>query len=207
LSQEQERKAVVYIGSHNWTRRALGPGRPRNAEVSLRIEMDLEPGDLEGTGATLASEVNQHLLMAYQLPACLPATEANRQTFEEWFQWGCRKASSVPLQQNTIVLAVHKDDGTPLAPSHWQGLQGRGIYLQALEQVEGQTLWDNAGPVLILVWMSDIDLQVGKQPMILYGRKTTNKAGPRSRDRGTNQSSDPIAGFQAILFDETSWQQ
>src|SRR2546428_767851 len=36
LFLEREAKSVVYIGSHNWSRRALGPGRPRSAEASLR---------------------------------------------------------------------------------------------------------------------------------------------------------------------------
>jgi hypothetical protein len=33
-------KSVVYVGSHNWSGRALGPGRPRNVEASLRFELD-----------------------------------------------------------------------------------------------------------------------------------------------------------------------
>jgi hypothetical protein len=38
--------------------------------------------------------------------------------------------------------------------------------------------------------------------MILRCRVTTNNAGPRSSRRGTNQSPSPIAGFEALLFDE-----
>ena len=202
LAMEQERKAVVYIGSHNWTRRALGPGGSRNAEASLRIEMDFTPTDLDGAGTGLASDVNGHLLKAFQLPACLPATSANRPRFMEWEQKGCRNARSTGLDQNTIVLAVRKDDGTTVTPSQWDGLRNRGIYLQALEEDEGGKLYDNTAHVLVLVWMSEADLRAGNQPTMLLCRGTTQKAGLNSQRRGTNQSLDPITGFDAIILDE-----
>ena len=48
---EAERKAVVYIGSHNWTSPALGPVGPRNAEASLRFKLDFVPEHLDGIGS------------------------------------------------------------------------------------------------------------------------------------------------------------
>ncbi len=59
---ERQNKSIVYLGSHNWTRRALGPQGPRNAEASLRLEFDFEEHHLTGEGSSIASEVNQHLL-------------------------------------------------------------------------------------------------------------------------------------------------
>ena len=41
-----ENKSVIYIGSHNWSSRALGPGRPRNVEASIRFELDYVPGHI-----------------------------------------------------------------------------------------------------------------------------------------------------------------
>jgi hypothetical protein len=38
--------------------------------------------------------------------------------------------------------------------------------------------------------------------MLLHCRVTTSKAGPNSRLQGTNQSTAPVAGFKAVLFDE-----
>ena len=97
LTLERDNKAVIYIGSHNWTRRALGPTGPRNAEASLRFEVPLNPDDLAGTGPGLASQVNRHLLSAWEIPLCLPAQEANRSTFEEWYAKGCRRTVIPPL--------------------------------------------------------------------------------------------------------------
>jgi hypothetical protein len=202
LAMERERKAVVYIGSHNWTRRAIGPRGSRNAEASLRIEMEFDVTALNGTGTGLASDVNGHLLQAYQLAACLPATTANRLRFEQWLDRGCRNAPRAPLEGNTIVLAVRKDDGTTATPAQWAELKGKGIYLQALDEKEGARLYDNTSQVLVLVWLSEVDLQAGDQPIILQCRGTTQKAGPNSLQASTNQSTDPIVGFGAIIFDD-----
>ncbi|HYV39530.1 MAG TPA: hypothetical protein VE988_27825, partial [Gemmataceae bacterium] len=77
-----------------------------------------------------------------------------------------------------------------------------GIYLQTLEEDEGVKLYDNTAHVLVLVWMSEADLRAGNQPTMLLCRGTTQKAGQNSQRRGTNQSLDPITGFDAIIMDE-----
>ncbi|HYW96924.1 MAG TPA: hypothetical protein VE870_15115 [Bacteroidales bacterium] len=197
----RDNKSVVYIGSHNWSQRALGPGRPRNVEASLRFEMEFTPEHIEGMGSSMASEVNRHLIQAYNMPACLPAVRAYEATFEQWYQKGCRRASLTPIQQVTVVLAVRKYDGTKVTPVQWQGLTGRGIYMQVLEEGEGQQIWQAGNRILLLVWNSEADLRAGNQPILLRCRETTHKAGPNSQLRGTNQSPSPIAGFEAIIFD------
>ncbi|MFM9963053.1 MAG: hypothetical protein ACKV2Q_17740 [Planctomycetaceae bacterium] len=83
LRLPRENKSVVYIGSHNWSGRALGPGRPRNVEASLRFELDYAPEHIAGSDPSIASQVNRHLLAAYDKPACLAATAANETTFEQ----------------------------------------------------------------------------------------------------------------------------
>jgi len=202
LLLEREQKSIVYIGSHNWSGRALGPGRPRNAEASLRCEMDFTPEHLEGIGSSIASDVNRHLIQAYNMPACLPATRVNEPTFEQWYQKGCRRAPSSPIHPVTVVLAVRKNDGTAVNPVQWQSLAGRGIYMQVLEEDEGERIWRGGDQILVLVWNSEADLSAGSQPILLRCRETTHKAGPDSRLRGTNQSTSPIAGFEAIILDE-----
>jgi hypothetical protein len=196
-------RSIVYIGSHNWTRQALGPGGPRNAEASLRFEAEYQDGDLKGTGPTLAAAANGHLLQAYELAACLPAIESNRVTFEQWYEKGCKPAPPVSLQKVTILLTVRKEDQTTVSPSQWQELRGHGIYVQVLGERDGQRLWQDNNRVLVFVWESRKDLQAGRQPICLRCRITTNKAGPESRLHGTNQSTTPIAGFEAVIFDES----
>lgn len=151
----REAKSVVYIGSHNWTRRALGPQGPRNAEASIRFELDFAQEDLEGTGASVASHVNRHLLDAWNMPLCLPATQSNEPTFREWFEKGCRRSPAAPLQETTLLLAVRR-----ISPGadDWLALTGRGIYLQVLDEDDGQLVWRSGNRVLVLVWNSDVQV-------------------------------------------------
>jgi hypothetical protein len=164
--------------------------------------MEFASEDLQGMGTSLASQVNSHLLQAWNLPACLPATPTNQSTFEQWFEKGCRRSPTADLKQATILLAARKDDGTAVSAAQWQALTGQGIYMQALEEEEGKRLWESNDQIIALVWKSGADLRAGNQPVILLCRITTKKAGPTSRRRGTNQSPAPIAGFKAVIFDE-----
>lgn len=199
LYLEREAKSVIYIGSHNWTRRALGPQGPRNAEASIRFESDFVPEDLDGSGASVASHVNRHLLDAWNMPLCLPATQGNEPTFREWFEKGCRRSPASPLQETTILLAVRRN--SPGADD-WLALTGRGIYLQVLDEEDGQLVWRSGNRVLVLVWNSEADLTAARQPVMLQCRITTSKAGIDSQLRGTNQSVAPVAGFEAVIWDD-----
>lgn len=199
LYLEREAKSVVYIGSHNWTRRALGPQGPRNAEASIRFELDFVPEDLEGSGTSVASQVNRHLLDAWNMPACLPANAGNEPTFREWFEKGCRRSPSAPLKASTILLAVRRGG---VGSGDLPALQGRGIYLQVLAEDDGRLVWDSDNRLLVLVWSSDADLAVARQPVMLQCRITTSKAGQNSQLRGTNRSVAPVAGFEAVIWDD-----
>jgi len=194
-------KSVVYVGSHNWTNRALGPGSPRNAEASLRFELPYRDEDLPGTGTSIASEVNRHLLSAYTTPACLPATSSNRDVFEQWYQWCCSYAPRSPLEQVTIILAVRKGD-EPLTPSAWAGLAGRSVYMPIFEENDGQRIRRDNERILVMVWDSLAALVAGDQPVLLRCHLSTQDPSPTSGVRGTNRSPAPIAGFGAVLLDE-----
>lgn len=199
LHLEREAKSVIYIGSHNWTRRAIGPQGPRNAEASMRFEVDFAPEHLDGTGTSLASQVNRHLLDAWGSPLCLPATQDNEPTFREWFEKGCRRSPDSPLHKTTILLAVRR---SPATPGDWLALAGRGIYLQVLDEGDGKLVWDSNNRVTVLVWDSESALATAQQPVILQCRITTSKAGIDSQFRGTNQSAAPVAGFEAVIWDD-----
>jgi hypothetical protein len=198
LYLEGEAKSIVYIGSHNWTRRALGPRGPRNAEASIRFELDFSPEDVDGSGSSVASDVNRHLLDAWNLPLCLPATADNEPALREWYEKGCRRSPSAPLQENTILLSVRRPTSTA---NDWLQLAGRGIYLQVLEEEDGQIIWDSGNRVLVLVWNSEADLIAARQPVLLQCRITTSKAGRNSRERGTNRSVNVDRGFEAVIWD------
>src|SRR6266567_152850 len=173
---EREKKSIVYIGSHNWTGRALGPGSPRNAEASLRLEFEFSPEHLEGVGNSAPAEVNRHLLDAWNAAACLPATSDSVPAFQQWVQKVCKRASDSPLKEITIILAVCK---TPPQASDWLALDNAGIYMQALEEDEGRQVYDST-ETLLLVWESPSSLAAGQQPYILKSRRTASNAGPNS---------------------------
>lgn len=197
-------QSILYIGSHNWSRRALGPGKgsPRNAEATMRIEGDFDPDHLTGTGGSVFADANEHLLNAFNSPLCLEVNRANEHKFEEWFQKGCKRTRGEGLRETKVILAIHKGPNR-LRPDEWGSLGNAGIYVQMLTESEGRQIWDAGDNILVLVWDSEADLQIGRQPHLLRCRISTEKAGPDSDLRGTNASSSPISGFSAVIWDQT----
>ena len=128
LLLEKEQKSVIFIGSHNWSGRALGPMFPRN-EASVRLEFDFVTSDLDGIGNSIPAHVNRHLLDAWDAPACFPATDSFEPMFKEWMRKGCQQAPANPIKEATVILAICKK---PPLSSDWLGLQGCGIYVQLL---------------------------------------------------------------------------
>ena len=198
LYLEREQKSVVYIGSHNWTGRALGPGTPRNVKASVRYELDFTREHLEGTGTSMPAEVNRHLLDAWHAAACYPATAASELAFQQWTQKVCKRAPDSPVKEITVLLAVCK---APPQPSDWLSLQNAGIYMQALEEREGRQVYDTT-EALVLVWDSRASLAAADQPVILKCRRTSSVAGPNSALAGNNSAPSPMEGYRAIIFDE-----
>lgn len=199
LYLEREQKSVVYIGSHNWSQAALGPGSPRNVEASMRFEFEFAPEHLQGVGTSIPAEVNRHLLDAWNAQACYPAVPASEHAFQEWTQKVCKRAPDSPVKEVTVILAVCK---TPPQPTDWLTLQDSGIYMQALDEEEGRQVYDS-NESLLLVWESRASLAAGDQPFILKCRRTSSVAGPNSELVGNNVAQSPMEGFKAIVFDET----
>lgn len=195
----RQNKSVIYLGSHNWTRRALGPQGPRNAEASLRLEFDFEEDHLDGSGDSMAAEVNRHLLDAWQTPLCVPAIRSNEPMFDEWSNKACRNANSVPMESNVVVLAVRKGEGS----GDWASLAGSSIYMQVLSEPEGELVGSKyLKQLMVMVWKSESDLQAGLQPLLLFCKVSNGIAGARSVAGGSNQARDPIQGFSAVIFDQ-----
>jgi hypothetical protein len=201
LFQEGDQKCIVYIGSHNWSTRALGPTSPRNIEASMRLEFVFAPEDLDGIGDSIPAQVNRHLLDAWNSPVCYPATKEFEPQFTEWMQKACGRSIVTPVNATTIILAVCKK--LPVL-TDWPALQDRGIYMQSLDEDEGKVVWESSDQILLLVWESDAALVAGQQPIILNCTKTASNAGPESRVAGRNQAESPMEGLAAIVFDETS---
>ncbi len=200
-------KSVIYLGSHNWSGRALGPGPPRSAEASLRIEDDFSAEHVAGTGHSLASQVNRHLLAAFASPPCLPATSDNYEIFDQWFQTGCKRSPRSDLQEITVVLAVRHNNDVRVSPSDWEGLRQTSIYMQVWREEDGQTLRRATEGILLLVWDSKNDLFAGKQPVLLQCHLSTQNPGPTSELRGSNQAQAAIEGFSGFLWDKDELQR
>jgi hypothetical protein len=201
LFDENDQKCILYIGSHNWSSRALGPLSPRNIEASMRLEFAFVSQDLDGIGNSIPAQVNRHLLDAWTSPVCYPATTEFEPQFREWMQKGCRRSIATPVNATTIILAVCEK---PPLMADWSALQDRGIYVQSLDEGEGRIVWDTTDQILVLVWESDEALSAGHQPVIVNCTKTASNAGPASRVAGKNRANSPMEGLAAIVFDKTS---
>lgn len=201
LHLKEKRKSVVYIGSHNWTERALGVGAPHNAEASIRIELDYDRKHPLGEGDDVAAKINRHLLKAYSLPACVDASESNRNIFEQWMQAGCGRAPSSNTQDTFIVLAVLRDEFPDLA--RLNELSQHGIYLRTDDS--GEALY-NAGHrhVILMLWLSDQDLTNGEQPLLIRCQRTSDNPDPSSNIRSTNTAKSPSEGFGAAIHGGTN---
>lgn len=76
-------KELIYLGSHNWTSRALGVGHGRNAEASVRIEYEPNADD------PVLTQAKQHLQESWTLSPCLAATKENLSAFNDWNRLCC----------------------------------------------------------------------------------------------------------------------
>ena len=107
---------------------------------------------------------------------------------------------SSPVQRVTVLLAVRKDDGASVGCTQWLSLRGRGIYIQALEETEGDRMWQS-GDRICRLGMEIQGRFAGRIPADNPPLpRDTHKAGPNSQRRGTNQSTAPIAGFESSHF-------
>lgn len=202
LARPSTGKAVVYIGSHNWSARAVGPYSPRNGEASLRLEQEFLPDDLEGTGRTLGAAVNAHLLNCYGLPACLFADSRNVHKFQEWVGNYCNNQAGEGLEKRVIILAVHSGG----SPTDVSSLEGRSVYAQIFEEEEGRLIPERGQKLFLLLWDSQTALHAGEQPTLLICHVSTSNPGANSSVAGTNRADNAVAGFAAVLFDRTRLQ-
>jgi hypothetical protein len=202
LVTEDSTRSVLYIGSHNWSSRALGGGGgSRNAEATLRLEAPFEASHLAGLGSSAFADANLHLQAAFDSPACLEAVPGNRSIFEEWYQRGCKIDRTEGLKETKILLAIHSGRES-ITAQDWDSLVGSGIYTQILSEDDGRELWNAGAGILVLVWGSESALREGEQPHILRCRISTQNAGQKSQLHGTNSSRSPIAGFKSVIWDE-----
>ena len=117
------------------------------------------------------------------------------------YQRGCCTAPAAPIQQNTVVLAVRKAEGTVVSASDWQSLAGRSIYLQALEEEEGQRVWKSNQAILCSSGNRKPICGRVISPCCSTAAKRRVRRGPILNCVGLNQSAAPIAGFAAVIFD------
>ena len=194
-------RAVIYLGSHNWSAPALG-GRPttthRNAEISLRIEVPFVDSDLEGKDHSLAAEVNRHMKHCWNYKTCRTVTVANKEVFKDWRSNNCDKQQKLePLSENIAILAVN----TSSAPD-WNTLENVGLYFRSLvKPEEGEFLWtaQNDARLFVLVWSCIDDLKSRKFPILLIGSTTMKNASKRSSRIGTDTAD--VGEFKAALSD------
>ncbi len=199
LKLPENNKSVVYIGSHNWTKRALGMGGPKNAEASIRIEIDFHPDHELGEGDSIAAQVNRHLRSAFDLPACLEATAKNRTIFSQWRQSACEKIPHRETEDTFIIVAVLNDNEFPQTYRSNQ-LKDQGIYLRT--DNSGRALYEaKHRNVILMLWRSEKAIAEGEQPILFRCIRSSDNPDPSSDVPTTNIAASPIEGFGAIIYD------
>lgn len=195
-------RAVVYLGSHNWSGRALGGGTTRNAEASFRLELDFEDEHLLGHGTGLGAEVNRHILACYNLGACLGAHPDNRPIFEDWFRVRCKRPADLDLDAYAVLVGICGESVKQAAdPKFWAAEAGRGasIYLQCHEEYEGQVVRKRQERVLAMIWAGQDAFAKARPPVLLFCKVTRQVAGEESTYEGTSQGD--ITNFRFLLWD------
>ncbi len=196
-----DNRAVIYIGSHNWSGRALGPDSPRNAEASIRVEFDYDPAQLTGAGTDLPSEINRHLLDCFNLGASLPVRKDNIPIFADWFRARCERDKPLPLDEYAVVVGVCATDSTSTYDHLWEAMltPGASIYLPCRLEDEGQILRQRQDRVLLMAWTSTEALESSKEPVLLFCKVTRQVAGRESTFGGTSEGD--IENFDLVLHD------
>lgn len=222
--QTSDGRSITYVGSHNWSLRALGdahaaskPSRGdcyRNAEVGLRVVERLERSPLDGVGDSVAAQANRHLLACWRLPATYPADARDLDRYHQWRRLACPiQDDPIPKVLARVILAtlpegsIDSDSGTAHWP-RWAELVGKGVYIQALREEEGNDeLWKADGPVLMLVWpypSAPLDAANGVRPtpspVILRGLLSTINSSQGSDRVGNNRSPQPLEGFAGMAW-------
>ncbi|MBL4844164.1 MAG: hypothetical protein JKY65_01450 [Planctomycetes bacterium] len=196
-----DNRAVVYLGSHNWSGRALGPDAPRNAEASMRFEFDYDPSQLRGASSDLPSEINRHLLECFHLGASLPVRKDNIPIFADWFRARCEREKPLPLDEYAVVVGACVTDSEASTYDHlWKALTpGSSIYLPCHVEGEGQILRQRQDRVLLMAWTSTDALENSKEPLLLFCKVTRQVAGKDSAFEGTSEGD--IKNFDLVLRD------
>jgi hypothetical protein len=197
LAAPNSGRAVVYAGSHNWSQRALGPRGPRNAEVSIRFEERFDSEAIAGQGTSISAWANRHIQNCFDLPLCIPATRANKETFSEWVLNMCTVwRGPHALEEIPVILAVLE------SAAEIRMLKNRNVYFQVFDRAEGQLIWGSRQRALALVWETEDALKNRALPSVLLCEVSASNAGPQSDVHGTNASANPISGFAGLLWDK-----
>ncbi|EDM77767.1 hypothetical protein PPSIR1_38334 [Plesiocystis pacifica SIR-1] len=196
-----DNRAVIYLGSHNWSGRGLGSDTPRSAEASMRFEFEFELSQLSGAGTDLPSEINRHLLQCFNLGASLPVHDDNLPIFEDWYRARCEREKPLPLDEYAVVIGACSTDGTSTYDHLWKAIltPGASIYLPCHVEDEGQILRLRQDRVLLMAWTSKEALEESKEPVLLFCKVTRQVAGKDSAFEGTSEGD--IENFDLVLHD------
>lgn len=194
-------KAIILIGSHNWTGGALGGTGMlgQNAEASLYIELPYVEGHVDGSSNDLGGSINRHLIACWNLHSCLDATTLNQPLFEQWMTLACESPGSDKLEEIVAILAI--EDGRQKSASSWASIKDSSIYAQIRrESPDGKLLWDNGSAgVVILVWGSQKELEQSEHPVLIFCHVSTFNATPASSVGSSNAANSPVEGFASVL--------
>lgn len=187
-------KQVLYVGSHNWTGRALGANvKGNNAEASLRLEFELD----DNSNILKSSLI--HLEKAYKLKSCFNAVKSNLSIFSDWIQLKCPKygrgIKTIKRENYNLLLCIGENQEFDIEDFAYK--KNHSIYLHIDNFSDSERINDSSTKFLLLFWVNTNSFENQDPPIYIFCEKNTDNL--TKQGGGVNQIQNTVGGFEFSL--------
>ena len=207
-----EFRAVIYIGSHNWSAGALvqpsGLPEKHNVEATVRIETSWNHDWLEdastGAGAgNVVVDVLRHIHRCWSFSSSTDlAGPKAKEEFEGWLRANCFDPDAPDMQKILLASGVLGPTALPAwgapgprGPAPFRFLRpGAGIYVQVHQNSEATTVFDSGAAWLLLLWPDKVEFSKSTTPWVVLCRPSELKRG--------GSSDVELERFYWVLWDQ-----
>jgi hypothetical protein len=195
ILEGEQIKQVLYIGSHNWTGRALGANSNggNNAEASLRMVFN------ENDSNEILRDAKKHIELAWNLKSSFPANEINKSIFSDWIQLRCPKYGrglpTIQREPYTVLLCLTEDLEDDLISLNETPNHAAYLHIDLIE--DSNKLNDQTQNVLLLIWQKPSDFENQILPVAIFCK--INTINQTQINGGVNTQINPISGFDISL--------
>ena len=194
----EERRAVIYIGSHNWSAGALvqptGLPEKHNVEATVRIETSWSDDWLDdvssgGGAGNVVVDVLRHIERCWRFSSStdLAGTKA-KEELDGWWRANCDDPAAPEMHKILLAVGVLGPKPLPVwgAPSPASSSplgflrRGAGIYVQVHQNSEATTVFDSGAAWLLLLWPDKGLFSKTTTPWVVWCRPSELKRGGSS---------------------------